>query len=150
MREFRCVIAFCLFSGALVAASNPFVGTWKLNSEKSKSTPGTATKEMTVTFEAVGDQIKRVATGIDADGQPVKQDSTIAWDGKDHPIDAPGMTVAVKRSKRSLDATVKHEGKTVDQIKATVSNSGKMMTIAEKGEDPKGRQIDNIEVYEKQ
>jgi hypothetical protein len=95
MRGRQLLTALCVFSAALVGAGNPIAGTWKLNPEKSKSAPGTAIKEMTVTFEPVGDQWKRVATGTGSDGKAFNQNSTIAWDGKDHAIDEPGMTVAV-------------------------------------------------------
>jgi len=73
MPGFRCLTAICVFATALVAADNPFVGTWKLNLAKSKFAPGTQPKEVTVVFESVGDQIKRVATGVDEDGQPLKE-----------------------------------------------------------------------------
>jgi hypothetical protein len=151
MRVFHALCAFCVVSTALLAAESPFVGTWKLNTGKSRSTPGTAVKEMTVTFEAVGNEMKRVATGTDGDGQPINQDSTIAWDGKDHAIDAPGMTVAVKQvNDRTLSVTVKQEGKVVDSVRAVVSKDGKTMTSYEKGQDPKGRKLDNTDVFEKQ
>jgi hypothetical protein len=45
---------------------------------------------------------------------------------------------------------VKREGKVIDSIRAVVSKDGKTMTSYEKGEDPKGRQIDNTDVFEKQ
>jgi len=151
MRVFHALCAFCVVSTALLAAESPFVGTWKLNTGKSRSTPGTAVKEMTVTFEAVGNESKRGPTGTDGDGQPINQDSTIAWDGRDHAIDAPGMTVAVKQvNDRTLSVTVKQEGKVVDSVRAVVSKDGKTMTSYEKGQDPKGRKLDNTDVFEKQ
>jgi len=151
MRGFQFLSALCVFSISMVAAESPFVGTWKLNTSKSKSAPGTAVKEMTVTFEAVGDQMKRVATGTDPDGQPINQNSTIAWDGKDHPIDAPGITVAVNKvNDRTLNVTLKQEGKVIDSIRAAISKDGKTMTSYEKGQDPKGRKLDNKDVFEKQ
>jgi hypothetical protein len=50
----------------------------------------------------------------------------------------------------TLDVTVKVNGKVVSLGKAVVSKNGKTMTSTFKGEDPKGRKIDNVEVYEKQ
>jgi hypothetical protein len=151
MRGCQLLTAVCLFSAALVAADNPFAGTWKLNTSESKSAPGTALKELTVTFEPVGDQWKRVATGIDADGKPINQNSTIAWDGKDHPIDEPGITVAVTQvNDRTLNARVKREGAVIDSIHAVISKNGKTMTVSEKGQDQNGRKLDNVEVFEKQ
>jgi hypothetical protein len=141
-----------VFSTVLVAADNPFVGTWKLNPAKSTFTPGAAPKEMMVVFAADGDKIKRVATGIDSDGEPVHENSSIAWDGKDHPIDVPpGMTVAVKQvNARTLDVTIKRQGTAISSVHVAMAKNGKTMTSAEKGEDPKGRNVNNVEVYERQ
>jgi len=150
MRGCQLLTALFVFSAALVAADSPFAGTWKLNTAKSKSAPGTAIKEMTVTFEPVRDQWKRVATGTDSDGKALNQNSTIAWDGKDHAIDEPGTTVAVTQvNDRTLNVTVKHEGAVVDSVHVVISKNGKTMTVSEKGQDPKGRKLDNVEVFEK-
>ncbi len=62
MRGLQFFAAVCIFSTFAIAADNPFIGTWKLDAAKSKFSPGTEIKEMTMTFEAVGDQVKRVAT----------------------------------------------------------------------------------------
>lgn len=142
-------MAALAFSVTLVAAENPFVGTWKLNNAKSKFAPDTETKEMKVVFEESGGQVKRVATGIDSDGEPVAETSVVAWDGKDHTIPGPGMTVAVVRSGRTINVTLKREGKVVENAKLTVSKSGKTMTVIEKGVDQKQRALDNTEIFEK-
>jgi hypothetical protein len=156
MRGLQTVVAVaCLFSTALVAADNPFIGTWNLNPGKSKFAPGTELKEMTVSFAAVGNEMKRTVSGIDPDGQQINQSSTIAWDGNAHKIEAPNappIMVAVKKvGDHTLDVTVKQpDGKLLDTVKAIVSKDGKSMTVTEKGQDPKGRKLDNTEVFEKQ
>ena len=150
MRGYQALTAVLVCYAALVAADSPFAGTWKLNTAKSKSAPGTAIKEMTVTFEPVGDQWKRVATGIDSDGKAVNQNAIIEWDGKDHAIDEPGITVAVTQANTStLNVIVKREGTVVDSAHVVISNGGKTMTVVEKGQDPKGRKLDNVDVFEK-
>jgi len=151
MRGCQLLAALCVFSTALLAADSPFAGTWKLNTAKSKATPGTEIKEMTMTFESVGDQWKRVATGIDSAGKPFNENSTIAWDGKDHAIDEPGMTAAVTQvNDHTLNVTVKHDGTVVSSVHAVVSKDGKTMRVVEKGQDPQGRKLDNVDVFEKQ
>jgi hypothetical protein len=151
MSRLRCLIAICVFATALLAADNPFVGTWKLNLAKSKFAPGTQPKEVTVVFEAAGDQIKRVVTGVDEDGQPINENDTIAWDGQDHGINQPGLTVAVtKISDRAVKFALKREGKVLASGRATVSKDGKSIISTEKGEDLKGRKLDSVETLEKQ
>ncbi len=151
MQGFRLLTAVCAVSMSLIAANNPFIGTWKLDASKSQFAPGTETKDLTMTFEAVGDQVKRVATGTDPDGKPINENSTIRWDGKDHSIDQPGMTVAVSSvNDRTIRFTVKQQGNVVLSGRAAVSENGNTMTASEKGEDPKGRAVDNRYVFEKQ
>src|ERR1700739_4018269 len=123
MRGLKPVTAVLLFSAALLAANNPFLGTWKLNAAKSKGTPGTMTKEATVVFEAAGDQVKRTFTAIDADGQRINMSATIPWDGMEHKVDGPNGTppalVAVKQiNDHTLDVTVKVNDKIVSAGRA--------------------------------
>jgi hypothetical protein len=151
MRGFQIVVLTCAIATSLLAANGPFAGTWKLNAGKSKFATGTAMTDATVTFEMVGDQWKRVATGTDPDGKQFNENSTIAWDGKDHAIDEPGMTVAVNTlNDRAIRFILKHEGKVVVSGRLVVSKDGKTMTAYEKGEDMKGRKLDNVEVFDKQ
>src|ERR1700693_1412421 len=57
-----------LFALALVAADNPFVGTWKLNVAKSKFNPGPPLQSQTVT---IGADNKVEVSGTDSKGQTV-------------------------------------------------------------------------------
>lgn len=154
MRGLRFAAVFCVCSFGLLAAADPFVGTWKLDSAKSKFTPGAGFKDATVTFEAVGDQVKRVMNATTVDGQQIHQEGTIPWDGKDHTIaepDGSAIMVAVKRvDARHLDVTVKSAGKVVETIQAAVSADGKTLTSTEKGTDPTGKKIDSVQVFNKQ
>ena len=70
----RISLATCcaiVLASSVALAAEAWLGTWKLNTAKSKGTPGTLSKEETVVFEAVGDQIKRTVSGIDPDGEPL-------------------------------------------------------------------------------
>ena len=59
--------------------------------------------------------------------------------------------VAVKSvNDHTLNVTVKVNDKVVSSGRVVVSKDGKTMTGHFKGEDPKKRKIDNVEVYEKQ
>ena len=145
--------AFCLFSVALVAADNPFLGTWKLNTAKSKGTPGTMEKEATQVFETDGNGIKRTLTGIDADGKPIKMSSTIPWDGMEHKVDGPtgpAMVAVKKINDHTVNVTVKVNGKIVVSGKSVVSKDGKTITEMFKGENLAGKKFDNVTIYEKQ
>ena len=153
MRGRYLLPAFCIFSVILTAADNPFVGTWKLNTAKSKGTSGTMSKEQTIVFQTEGNGVKRTVTGIDADGQKINMSATIPWDGMEHKVDGPmgPAMVAVKSvDDRTLNVTVRVNGKVVSNGRAVVSKDGKTMTASFKGEDPKGRKFDNVEVFDRQ
>jgi hypothetical protein len=64
MRFAYTALTLCVFTGTLVASDNLFLGTWKLNTAKSKYSPGPAPKEVTVKFEQDGDKIHRDLGGI--------------------------------------------------------------------------------------
>ena len=91
--RFLSLVVF-LISTTLLAADNPFLGTWKLNTAKSKSSPTPVAQSMTVKFEADGESVRRTVTGLDGQGKPIMQGgpkgSSIPWDGKDHGVEVPG------------------------------------------------------------
>ena len=59
---FLAVVGCC----TLQAQSNPLVGTWKLNVEKSKFDPGPAPKSLTRTVVAQGEGVKYTFEGVAA------------------------------------------------------------------------------------
>ena len=131
MRRLQFVTMLCVFSALLVAADNPFLGTWKLNVAKSRGTPGTMNKEEIVTFAQDGNGIKRTVTGVDADGQKINLSATIPWDGMEHQVEGPNgpAMVAVKSvNDHTLNVTVKVNGKLVSTGRVVVSKDGKTMT----------------------
>ena len=149
-------VALFLISTSMFAADNPFLGTWKLNTAKSKSSPMPVAQSMTVKFEADGEKVRRTVTGVDGEGKPIMQGgpegSSIAWDGKDHPVqNGSPMTVAVKRENDYRnDVTVKQNGKVTVTVRSVVSKDGKTMTNTIDGVNEKGEKLDAIEVLEKQ
>jgi hypothetical protein len=151
-------VAVFLISTALFAADNPFLGTWKLNRAKSKASPGPIEQSMTVKFEADGAKVRRTVTGIDGQGKPIMQGgpegTSIAWDGKDYPVQVPGgpaMTIAVERiSDNRNHVTVKQNGKVTVKVISVVSKDGKTMTNSIDGVNEKGEKSHQLEFLEKQ
>src|SRR6476619_3818178 len=91
------VIGIIVLAGgmALAQASDPLVGTWKLNAAKSK---GTGVKSGTTKVEKEGDGVKMTAELTREDGTVNKWSFTAKYDGKDNPVtgNSPyGDTVAV-------------------------------------------------------
>jgi hypothetical protein len=142
-----------LFVGATVCfAANPHLGTWKLNEAKSKLTPGTS-KNLTVSYEAVGDDIKATLDGVDADGKPTHSEWTGKFDGKDYP--ATGDSTSDMRSykqidDRTLEVTAKKDGKVTLTARIVISADGKTRKVTVHSTDASGKKIMNAAVYDKQ
>ena len=145
------VIAAFAASGLTIAQDNPFVGTWKLNVEKSKYDPGPSPKRQTRSWESSG-----VVTveGIDAMGKPRTFGYTIRTDGKEYP--ATGATngadsVSAKAiDANTLRATFKRGGTPFEVANFSISNNGKVLTISSAGTNANGQRFKNVQVWEKQ
>src|ERR1700691_2046740 len=106
----RRVLACSLFlglAGLLLGADDPFVGTWKLNLDKSKflpSQPGRAVKEETLIIEMAGGDGSEILVTYSTPltGGPVTYAS---------PLPA-GMTVTSKRAdQRTVEMVTMRDGK---------------------------------------
>jgi hypothetical protein len=139
-------------SGAgLAQSSDPLIGTWKLNVEKSKSM---AFKSGTSTIERAGDGVKFTVDLMGADGTAYHWTFTAKYDAKDYPVtgnspfgDAAALTRVDPHTTR---ITVKQGGKETATQTIIVSADGKTRTTTTKGTDVKGRPIDSTSFYEKQ
>jgi hypothetical protein len=150
-RPILLTLALC-FVAALGFASNPNMGTWKLNEAKSKIPPG-APKNHTVVYEAAGDKVKVTVDGVDSDGKPTHNEWTGMFDGKDHPLT--GDPNADTRSYKKIDdhtteLTNKKAGKVVATGKIVISADGKSRTVTVTGADPMGKKFTFTAVYDKQ
>jgi hypothetical protein len=142
-----------LFVGLTMSfASNPSIGTWKLNETKSKIVPGTP-KNMTVTYAAAGDSIKGTIDGVDGRGKPTHNEWTGKFDGKDYPVtgDPNSDTRAIKQiDEHNYDLTVKKGSKVTMTGKAVISADGKTRTVTISGTDASGKKVTSTAVYDKQ
>lgn len=145
------ILALCLVA-ALAFASNPMMGTWKLNEAKSTFPPG-APKNPTVKYEAAGKEIKVTVDGVDADGTPTHNEWTGKFDGKDYKLT--GDPNADMRSYKKIDdhtteLTQKKDGKVVATGKIVISADGKTRTVTVSGTNAKGEKVTSTAVYDKQ
>src|SRR5579863_8913845 len=147
------VVLALLVSGVLLAQSNPFVGTWKLNTARSKFSPAPGPQSITRTFEAQGDGIKVSSEGTAADGGRIAYSYTANYDGKDNAVSGTGVpngadTIAIKRlSPNTTEGTLKKGGKVILTVRSVVSKDGKVMTLTGKGTDADGKAVGNVTVW---
>src|SRR5262245_28450803 len=146
------ILALCFFGAALCFADDPQMGTWKLNEAQSKLTPGT-TKINTVVIEAAGDNVKVTVDGTNREGKSMHNEWTGKFDGKDYPVtgnpDA-DMRSYKKIDDRTLEVTVKKDGKVTTHGRTVVSADGKSRTLTMTGSDTEGKKFTNKTVYDKQ
>jgi hypothetical protein len=144
-----------VLAGVLYAqATDPLIGTWRLDAAKSTYKPGPGPKSYTVTIEAAGGKAVKVAIeGVAADGSPVKFGYTSQRDGKDVPVTgSPAYDTAnvVQTTPRTGTVTYKKAGKTVATVKTEVSADGKTLSGTVDGTDAKGQPMHNVLVFNKQ
>ncbi len=135
------------------AAADQHSGTWKMNSDKSKYSPGPAPKSNTVKIEADENSIKIDAEGTNADGSATHVQFDAKFDGKDYPVTGiPNADmVSVKRNAdNTIVSTLKKGGQVVMTVTSTVSKDGKTRTSTFKGKDAQGHDVNNVVVLDKQ
>jgi hypothetical protein len=153
---FFFVVITALAAGPLMAQSNPFIGTWKLNVAKSRFEPGPAPQSQTRTVVADGDGAKYSFEGVRADGSAISYSFTVKYDGKDYPITGSGApggadSIAIKRvGDNKAEATLKKDGKEVGKSVVEVSKDGTVSTVKSKGKTPDGKDYSTDSVYDKQ
>ena len=150
-RFLAAVVLIGLSTGIVLAQStNPLVGTWKLNVEKSKA----PFKSGATTIEAVGEGIKFMVDLVGADGTKNHWEFTANFDGKDAPVKGEnpyGDTVALTRvDARTIRIVNKYQGKPTTTHTIVVSADGKTRTTTAKGPDKTGKPTDAVSFYEKQ
>jgi len=146
------MVTLCFVAGALCSASDANTGTWKLNEAKSKFAPD-APKNHTVVYEAAGDEVKVTVDGSSSDGKPTHNEWTGKFDGKDYPVTGDPSSDSRSYRKvddRTLELTVKKDGKVTVTGRIVVSADGKSRTVSTSGTDSKGKKVKNPAVYDKQ
>src|SRR5438132_3648200 len=135
------------------AAADQHSGTWKMNPDKSKYSPGPAPKNTTVTVEADDKSVKINAQGSNADGSELHVQYDAKFDGKDYPVTglAYADTVSVKRiGADTIEYTMKKGGQVMMTVTSNVSQDGKTRTSTFKGKDADGHDVLNVVVSDKQ
>jgi hypothetical protein len=145
-------LAIMLAAGnVLLAQSNPFVGTWKLNLTSSKYNPGPPPQSQTRTWDAAG---MVMVNGVGATGKAFSYGYSIKGDGKDYPTMGAIPNKADMISTKKIDANTYEAkfmtaGKQVETTTFKVSNGGKTLTIHAMG-SPDAGFVENVQVLDKQ
>jgi hypothetical protein len=134
-------------------ATDPRIGTWKLNVAKSTFSPSPAPQSLTVKVEPAGEGEKASTNGMAADGTATMTTYTANFDGKDQPLTGSPIadTVSLKRiDARTTERTDKKDGKTVQTLNRLVSQDGKTMTVTVVGNSAQRQPVNSVLLFEKQ
>ena len=135
-------------------SKDPFVGSWKLNVEKSTYSPGPPPKSTTSVYEAAGKGYKVSVKTEPASGPVQEWSYTSEFDGKDAPVSGThpnADTISAKRiDANTLELVNKKGGKITTTQKNVVAADGKTRTVTTMGNDAAGRTVSSVAVFEKQ
>jgi formylglycine-generating enzyme required for sulfatase activity len=151
------VVMTALVSAVTLSAqsADPWIGTWKVNLEKSTYSPGPKpTSATTIKLESSADGMKSTFDGMTSEGKPFHTEAVGAFDGKDNPVKGaqfPNTTVAYKRiDGRTFEAQTKIDGKPTTTAKVSVSADGKTMTATVTGKNRDGQTVNHVIMHDKQ
>jgi hypothetical protein len=146
------LIAVAVGSTVALAAEN-WIGTWKLNTAKSKFAPGPGPQSQTLKWERTAEGIRQTSDTVDADGKTGHGSYLSKFDGKD--VAWEGNPNADKANAKKVDDnlfvnTWTLAGKPTITAKVRVSRDGKTLTVSQTGRNAKGETVHSIAVYDKQ
>jgi hypothetical protein len=154
---FAVLLASCIveLDTGHTQSEDPWVGTWKVNLEKSTFSPGPKpTNPTTVKVESSAGGVKITMDGMTAEGKPFHTETVAGFDGKDNPVkgaNRPNTTVAYKRiDDRTLESQSKIDGKPTTTVKISVSPDGKTLTATVTGKNADGQAVNSVIVHDKQ
>jgi hypothetical protein len=152
MKIITLVLATFGIAGLLLAA-DPMLGTWKMNVEKSKFSPGPAPKNVTSIYTKEGDWIVIKTEGVDSDGKPIGRTNRVKPDGNEYPFDGPngpGKISIKKTDDYHSEAVTKLDGGGTITTRTVVSEDGKTRTQTSTGTNSKGQSVNSTVVFERE
>ncbi|HEY1309120.1 MAG TPA: hypothetical protein VGF24_36515 [Vicinamibacterales bacterium] len=159
-KQFLAVVAstaaLVLVTGSSHAQSSaPWVGTWKVNLEKSTFSPGPKpTVAAEVKIEPAPNGMKTTIDAVNPQGEKTHTETLAAFDGKDYPVKGgpnPNATSTLKRiDDRSFESQGKVSGKPTVTTRIVISKDGKTLTATQTGTNVQGQAVKNVIVAERQ
>ena len=136
-----------------LAVDSRFLGTWKLNGEKSKLEGSGIGSNATARLEPDGSGFKASVEAPSPEGQSISYTYQLTLDSK--PIKVAGAAqfdeIASSRvNDRVFTATAKKNGQVVYSDRRALSRDGKTITITRKGTNPQGHRYTATIVFDKQ
>jgi len=134
-------------------ATDPVIGTWRLDVAKSSFEPGPPLQSQERKYVKTSQGVKFTLTGVSASGKPMHVEFTAPYDGRDYPLTGSPSSdsVSMRRIDRfTADAVEKKNGRAVFHVNRTISRDGNTMTVTSIGTNAAGVAIKNILVFERE
>ena len=131
---------------------NPLVGKWKANLSKSQRDPNHQFQSLALRFEISDDALLLTFTGVSMSGKEESGTQKIHPDGKERPVAEAHGIVEVSRwvDSHILESVAKKDGTVIGASRYEVSSDGKTLTSKVKGTDAKGRQFEQVIVFDRE
>jgi hypothetical protein len=137
----------------LFAATDPILGTWKINNSKSKFNPGPGPKSVTTTYTQDGDWIVGKTVGISGDGSSFERTNRYKLDGQSYPFDGPsgpGKITLKKIDDLTTESTVQLDAGGTTTSRTVFSKDLKTRTQTVTGVNSKGQKLNHVVVSDRQ
>jgi hypothetical protein len=152
MRNLICTLVLLAF-GTPLLASDPLVGTWTLNSAKTKYTKGAGPKNATFVIEERAANLVVTAIGHEDDGTAVTVKYTVPVKGGIGSVQESTVFDAIRSKQVSTlvrENTYIKGGKKVRARRLIVSEDGQTMMSPISGTGTDGKPVAGVDVYDKQ
>jgi len=157
-KSLTVILTMLIITVGLSAADDPQLGTWKLNTARSKFSPGPPPKSQVVTIEPNGkDGLTLALEVVNAQGGKLNVGYSVQYDGKEYPRTetgagaVSGQTVAMKRiDPNTVERVAYLAGKKLTTERWVISKDGKTRTVTQTGTNPQGQTVNTVMVYERQ
>jgi hypothetical protein len=150
------VVVGCLLlsSSPHSQSPDPWIGTWKLNTAKSKYSPGLTPRSSTLVSVAVDGGFQQTVDTVMATlGMKTHSEVTAKFDGKDTRVKGnvnADTSAYTKIDSRSYEVVSKKNGKVTITSRVVISADGKTRTVTQTGTDAEGKKVNNLIVYDRQ
>jgi len=142
-----------LFMLLLFQSPEPWIGTWKLNLEKSTLDRDVRFKRATTRIEPWQDGIKVTYDLVGVRGGVTHMEWTGRFDGRDYAVQGVDYVLTnayTRESDRSYQIVTKIDGVAVSIAKVVVSPDGRTLTTVTTGTNAQGNSTTTTSIYERQ
>jgi hypothetical protein len=139
---------------SVASAADPFVGTFKLNPEKSSTSGGQVLPDLTLTISEDQGNLLIETSGTGANGSPITAD-VLVLPKAGGTIKAPDgeknydSTVVSRKDPNTIDMSARQQGKERTRVKLALSRDGKTLTRSFTSTNAQGKPVTGTSVLER-